>query len=488
MNVLLASSEVAPFAKTGGLADVAGALPPALARHGVDVRVIMPRYPGVEKAAENITTVLPRIDVQLGTTHYACRVDATTLPGCDVPVYLVDIPTLFDRPGLYQETGQDYADNHMRFGAFCKAIAWTLIGIGWMPDVIHCNDWQTALLPVMLREDPQISQDAELSQIATLYTIHNMAYQGLFPPESLAALGLPPRLFSPAAMEFYGHLNLMKGALVYADILTTVSPTYAREIQTPEFGCGLEGVLQGRSGDLFGILNGIDYDQWNPADDAYLPAAFTPDDLAGKAACKRELQRELGLPDSPDTPLLVIISRLDPQKGFDILLPLLQRLLQQNVQLAVLGTGLAEYEAILRELSEVNRNRMSATLKFDNGLAHRLEAGGDIFLMPSRYEPCGLNQLYSLRYGTVPVVRHTGGLADSVEQAWQDGSRGTGFVFGDYTSEALYQAIESALSLYRQPTAWRQIQRRGMMRDSSWAASATRYLDLYHQAQRHRRA
>jgi starch synthase len=352
-------------------------------------------------------------------------------------------------------------------------------GLGWTPDVIHCNDWQTALLPVMLRTDDHMRYDAILQGIRVMYTIHNMAYQGMFPATTASDLGFGPELFQPGALEFYGQLNFMKGGLLFSDILTTVSPTYAREIQTPEFGCGLEGVLADKADRLHGIINGIDYNQWNPESDPHLPAHFSADDMLGKRKCKAALQNELGLTENPDVPLLVMISRLDPQKGLDILLPLVEPLLQRKLQLAILGTGLPEYHQLLEAAAAKHRGSMAVKLKFDNGLAHRMEAGGDVFLMPSRYEPCGLNQLYSLRYGTVPVVRMTGGLADSVQQISADGTKGTGFVFAQYSPAAFLQSIDDCLAAYARPENWRQIQLRGMGRNFSWEESARHYASLY---------
>ena len=484
MKVLLVSSEVAPFAKTGGLADVAGALPLALRKLGLDVRVVMPGYHSNQYGGQKPETVLPQILVQLGRNHFWGDVSRATLPGSDVPVYFINNPEFYDRAGLYQENGRDYPDNPRRFAFFCKAVAWMIKGLGWTPDVIHCNDWQTALLPVMLKTDAEMKDDAELRSIGSLYTIHNMAYQGNFWAGIIDDLGLDRALFRTSALEYYGAVNTMKGGLLFSDQLSTVSPTYAREIQMPAYGCGLDGVLRDRAEDLTGILNGIDYEAWNPEADAHLAASFSWSDLAGKAVCKEALQAELGLESREDVPLLVMISRLDPQKGLDILLPQLPEILKLDVQLAVLGTGRADYESMLAEAAKAHRGQMAAVMKFDNGLAHRMEAGGDIFLMPSRFEPCGLNQLYSLRYGTLPLVRRTGGLADSVEPLAPDASWGTGFVFEDYTEAAMMKALRQALALYGRPDAWRRTQVRAMKMDFSWDKSARLYIDLYEECGR----
>ncbi len=478
-KILFVSSEVAPFAKTGGLADVAGALPMALENLGMDVRVAMPGHAANHYGKETPVPVLPRLHVQVGSRTHATSVSSVTMPHSGVPVYFINNPEFFDRPGLYQEGGLDYPDNAERFAFFCKAVIWMVKGLNWIPDVIHCNDWQTGLLPVMLKTDADMLRDPELQSIRTVLTIHNLAYQGLFPPAAMAAIGLSPTLFHPGAMEFYGSVNLLKGGLLTADTLTTVSPTYAREIQTKEFGAGLEGVLRDRAADLHGILNGIDYGQWNPETDTYLEAGYSPEDLSGKTKCKTNLQTELGLKPEPRTPLMVMISRLDPQKGLDILLPLLPELMKRDVQVAVLGTGLPEYHEALTAAAQAHPGQMAVVLKFDNGLAHRMEAGGDLFLMPSRFEPCGLNQLYSLRYGTLPVVRRTGGLADSVEQVSDNGQSGTGFVFDKYTGAALLTAIDEALQMFKKVPTWESTQRRAMAKDFSWTASAKLYADLY---------
>lgn len=482
MKVLLISSEVAPFAKTGGLADVAGALPIALSKLDVDVRVVMPGYsvnnyndPGRPRR------VIPQMPVTLGYNDFLAEIAEAYLPSSSVPIYFVNNAHFFHRDGLYQNNGTDFLDNPHRFAFFCKAALMMLKELDWIPDVIHCNDWQTGLVPVMLHTDKLFKDDPDYSQVGTLFTIHNMAYQGNFWQEIVAELGLNPSLFSPAGMEFYGAVNLMKGGLVFADKLSTVSPTYAHEIQTPAYGCGLDGVLRMRSDDLIGILNGIDYDAWDPNSDQALTANYNPAQMAGKALCKEALQVKLGLHAEPKTPLLVMISRLDPQKGLDILLPVLPEILKLDVQFAILGTGRADYESNLAEMAKQYPGRMAAVMQFNGDLARQMEAGGDIFMMPSKFEPCGLNQLYSLRYGTLPLVRHTGGLADSVEPIAPDAAWGTGFVFEEYTGAALMGALNQALALYARPEDWANTQRRAMEKDFSWTASAKLYEELYGQ-------
>jgi len=400
------------------------------------------------------------------------------LPPSGIPLWLVEQPRFFDREGLYGEAGRDYPDNLARFTFFCRAVAAWLGRAAWAPDVIHCNDWQTALLPVLLRVEGA-------SRAATVLTIHNLAYQGRFPAEQFPLTGLPPSVFTVRGLEFWGEVNLLKGGLYFADVLNTVSETYAREIQTPEFGAGLDGVLRDRREDLYGILNGVDYRAWDPAVDPLLPARYSAEDLAGKGVCKQALQRELGLREAPEVPLIGMVTRLADQKGLDLVAAVLDDLLARGVQFVLLGTGEPRYHALFAGLAARHPSQVGVRLGFDDPLAHRIEAGADIFLMPSRYEPSGLNQLYSLRYGTVPVVRRTGGLADSIVDATPEAlARGTanGFVFEAYAPAALIAALSRALHAFRDPATWSALQRRGMREDFSWARSAGRYVELYARA------
>jgi starch synthase len=396
---------------------------------------------------------------------------------------MVDHPGYFDRPGLYGEGGRDYEDNLERFAFFCRAALGWCRQSGWIPDVIHCNDWQTALVPVYLKTVE--SKDPDLRQVATLLTVHNLAYQGVFPAEKFPATGLPREMFSPAALEFWGKVNLLKGGLMFADLLSTVSPTYAHEIQTPEFGSGLEGVLRERADDLYGILNGADYTVWDPWVDDLIPARYSAADLSGKAVCKAQLQREFGLAMTPDKPLLGVVSRLADQKGLDLIAACLDRIVAAGAQFVLLGTGDPKYEDLFRRAAKSHPSSVGVRIGFDERLAHWIEAGADIFLMPSRYEPSGLNQLYSLRYGTVPVVRRTGGLADSITDATPDAiERGeaTGFVFEEYTADAFWAAVERALAAYRDPEVWSKLVQAGMAADFSWDRAAAGYIDLYRKA------
>jgi len=493
--VLLAASEVVGFAKTGGLADVAGALPRALARHGVDVAVIMPLYRGARHGKSPVSPTGIQLDVVLGGKTVPGRLWKSTLPDSDVPVYLVEQNDYFDRDdpttkhGLYQFTGsdglkRDYDDNGERFLFFCKAVLAALPQLPHWPDVLHVNDWQTGLLPVLLRESTP--RGSAYSRVRTLLTLHNLAYQGRFDKSLLDLAGMSWKLFTWQGLEFFDQLNFLKAGIVFADWLSTVSPSYAREIQTHYFGCGLEGALTERRFQLSGIVNGVDYGEWNPATDRHLATRYNEATVVeGKAACKADLQKRLGMAESRRTPLLGVIARLVEQKGIELLTRCADSLLLQDLQLVVLGEGDPEYQRQLRDLERRHPQRMRAVIGFDETLAHQIEGGADIFLMPSRYEPSGLNQLYSLKYGTVPVVRGTGGLADTVvdatEETLADGSA-TGFRFAAISATALRETVERALFLYRhRPDVWLRLQRHGMSQDWSWDRSAAEYVRLYRQ-------
>jgi starch synthase len=477
MKILFASSEVYPLIKTGGLADVSGSLPRAIRNLRHDIRLVLPAYRGVIAKTGKVKTVAK---LTLEGVSGEVRILQGRLPGTNVTLYLVDSPAHFDRDGgpYGAPEGGDWPDNDRRFALFARAIcalALDRAGLDWQPDLVHGNDWQTGLVPALLSLEPQ--------RPATLFTIHNLAYQGLFPATSLAELKLPPTWWSMAGLEFYDQLSFMKGGLVFADWISTVSPTYAAEIQTPEHGCGLEGLLADRADHITGILNGVDYRDWSPCNDVHLAQPYSARRLAGKADNKRALQQEFGLPPR-DVPLLGHVGRLVEQKGIDLLLDILPELLARDVQLVLLGSGHARLERALQEAQVAHPRQVGIRIGYSEPLAHRLEAGADLFLMPSRFEPCGLNQLYSLRYGTVPVVRRTGGLADSVVDATPerlaDGTA-TGFQFDAAAAPALLAAIERALALYDQPEAWRKLVTRGMQQDFSWTRSARRYLELYQQ-------
>jgi starch synthase len=477
LRVVIVAPEVVPFAKTGGLADVTGALPVALARLGHQVSVIMPRYPTVERAVRSLENVQPSLAVPMGPrTEYGAVWSTKLAP--NIPVYFIQHQGYFQRDALYTIADGDYPDNAQRFAFFAKAALETCRALNLQPDILHCHDWQSALIPAYLKT--VLQDDADFASIGSLLTIHNIAYQGLFPPEVMEFLQLPPQTYSPDGIEFYGRVNYLKAGIVYADLINTVSRRYSLEIQTAEFGSGLDGILRFRGQDVYGILNGIDDREWNPARDRLLAARYTATNLAGKQLCKRDLLETFGLSrEWMNAPIVGMISRLVDQKGFDLIESAIHRMLALDLGLVVLGMGEARYEASLRQIRERYAGKMGVSIGFDNTLAHKIEAGSDIFLMPSRFEPCGLNQMYSLRYGTVPVVRSTGGLDDTVEAYDPASGGGNGFKFEAYNAEALLAALQRALTIYRDRAAWESLMRRGMQADFSWAKSAQAYSDLY---------
>ncbi len=459
MNVLMVASEATPFAKTGGLADVMGALPAALAARGERVAVVLPAY------RENVYPIPPRevyrsLFIPLGP-GYSVRIVQATEGGVDF--YFVECPALYDRDGIY-----GHADDFMRFAVLSMAA----LGVArhlFLPRIIHCHDWQTGLLPLYLRQD--FPGDPTYAGVRVLFTIHNLGYQGLFDPTALGPLGIDPRLFNPGQLEFFGKVNFLKAGIAWSDAVSTVSKGYAREIQTREYGFGLEGFLTAH-GPVEGILNGVDYAEWSPEHDPFIARTYSADDLIGKRECKRALLGELGLPSDLDRPLVGMVSRFAAQKGFDLVAEIASRFMEEDVALAVLGSGDAVYEDMLRQLARAYPRKVGLRIGYDNAMSHRIEAGADMFLMPSLYEPCGLSQMYSLRYGTVPVVRATGGLDDTI-----DGE--TGFKFREYSGDALLEAIGLALKAYRDTGRWTIRMRRGMAKDFSWNASAAEYVELY---------
>jgi starch synthase len=485
----MVSAEVAPFAKTGGLADVAGALPRALAQLGHDVRVLMPCYRQVTQGSWDIKSVKGTMQVEGAglpdDMPRSFQLRQSVLPGSQIPIYFVDQPQYFDREKLYGDEGEDYRDNGDRFVFFARAALAACKALAFLPDVIHLNDWHTGFLPVYLRTT--FRDDAFFKRVSTLFTIHNLAYQGLFPDWQFGRTGLDWSLYTSENLEFYGQLNTLKGALLYSDKLNTVSPRYAEEIKTPEFGCGLEGVLRGRSADLSGIINGLDIQEWDPQVDKNLAVNFGPDSLEKKAQGKRELRKELGLPDD-DVPMVAMVTRLDNMKGLSLVEEITDYIMHMDLQFVLLGTGDPRFHDFFQRLADTYPEKAGVRLKFDNGLAHRIEAAADIFLMPSRFEPCGLNQLISLRYGTVPVVRSVGGLADTVQEFDSKAATGNGFVFHEYSSMGLFNALKRALEVYKNPAQWRQLQRQGMAADFSWSASARKYEALYEELAAKKRA
>jgi starch synthase len=484
MRILYASSEVVPFAKTGGLADVAGALPAALARLGHDVKIVMPKYAAIDAQRWGLTAgdeiVVRLAGREFPFTLWSCRLPSGP-PDNPVDCYFLANEQLFGRPGLYQEQGKDYPDNLERYSAFSRAAIDVPKVLGWEPEIVHANDWETALMPLYLRVR---AGAGGAGPPATLFTIHNLAYMGLFPPSQFSLLDLPPSYFTTRTLEFYGQVNLLKAGLTASTLLNTVSPTYGREIQTPEFGYGLEGVLQQRQRELFGVINGVDYTQWNPARDPHLPARYDAEDVTEKRTCKRALQKACGLPVKA-VPLIGMITRLTSQKGVDLVLDVLGELMQLELQLVILGSGEPALEQALQRAAERYPTKLSVRLAFDEPFAHRIEAGADCFLMPSRYEPCGLNQLYSLRYGTLPIARRTGGLADTITDATPghlSAGTATGVLFETASGPALLHAVQLALSLYRRRTVWAQMIKAAMATDFSWERSAREYVELYERA------
>ena len=464
MKVLFAAAEAYPLAKVGGLGDVAGSLPKALRALGHDARIAIPRY-GMVPAGQDVG----EFSVSMGGGTSVARLRTTAIDG--VPVYLIDKPELYDRPKVYE-----YPDDGRRFGFFNRAALEACLTAGFVPDVVHCNDWHSALIPAFLKTT--YASHPALGKTRSVLTIHNLQHQGLFGRDLSEWLGLPAECWTPEGVEFFGRLNFLKAGIVYSDRVNTVSPTYSREVQTEEYGCGLDGLLRSRGAKLSGILNGIDYDTWDPRRDPFLDRPYSKSSLEGKADNKRALQDEVGLRADPKTPLLGLVSRVTQQKGFDILLAALREILGLGVQFVLLGTGERPYEeALARAAQELPG--LAAVLKYDERLAHRIYAGSDLFLMPSKFEPCGLGQMISLRYGTVPIVRQTGGLADTVVDATTNPAAGNGFVFEPYTPEALLDAVRRAIEAYRKGRGLAALRRRGMSADLSWAASARQYAALY---------
>jgi starch synthase len=474
MHIAFVASECVPFSKTGGLADVVGALPRALASLGHQVSVYVPRYR--QTKLQDPQTVVNSITVPFDDEYRFCSV-VTAGSTAGVKFYFVDYPPYFDREALYGTSASDYPDNAERFALFSRAVleASKVLGV---PNVFHCHDWQSALVPVMLRT--LYAEDPAFREVGTVFTIHNMGYQGLFPSDILPLLMLPWDLLTISKMEFFGQVNFLKGALVYSDFVTTVSRKYSQEIQTTEYGFGLEGVLRNRAATVTGILNGVDYDEWSPQTDKFIAAKYSPQDLSGKLKCKQDLLTAFGVANAdPKVPVIGIVSRFAAQKGFDLISQIMDRLAREEMTMVVLGTGDKPYEEMFLRLNKLFPNKIAIKVAYDNAIAHKIEAGADMFLMPSRYEPCGLNQIYSLKYGTVPIVRATGGLDDTIEPWDARTSKGTGFKFTEYTGEALLATVKQALVAYRNQSSWQTLMTNGMTRDFSWGASAREYGKVY---------
>lgn len=468
---------MSPFLSTGGLAEVANALPKALHAAGHDVRVALPCYKSIP--AEHRGKQAVDCEALLGTKAVAGALRQTRIPGTKAPVYLVEHEGYFGREHPYGHDTGEYGDNAERYGFFCLALLDGLARLGWKPDIINCHDWHTA--PIVVHLKSRLAKHPFWRGVPTVYTIHNLNFQGRFGADQLPFAGFDPALFHPGCLEYYGDINLMKGAICLADKLSTVSPRYAREIQTLEYGAGLDGVLRQRAPDLCGILNGIDYEVWNPKKDAYSAAKFSAKSLAGKKDCKRDLQAAFGLPKS-DAPLFGVVSRLTWQKGIDLIIDAVEQLPDVPFQVAILGTGETGIENRLIAAAQRKPDKVAVILRYDNALAHKIVAGSDFFLMPSRYEPCGLSQLYSLAYGTIPIVRRTGGLADSVRNLSRDSARktdATGFSFVPMTNQALLRCMRRAMDLYADREALRAMRRRCMAEDFSWDRASRAYVALY---------
>lgn len=478
MKILFAASEAHPLIKTGGLADVAGSLPIALSEMGHDVKLVIPAYQSV-LSLPNLETVA---DFKVQGYQHEIRLLKTQLPGSKVTVYLVDSPENFDRPGMPYTTpdGYDWLDNANRFATFCKVIAQIAmdrVNHHWVPDVIHCNDWQTGLVPALL-----VNED---HRPATVFTIHNLAYQGLYSHDVFHSLNLPYDLWSMHALEYHGQFSFIKGGIVFADQITTVSPTYAREIRTFSFGHGLHELLRQRASDITGILNGVDYDIWNPETDRYIPANYTLSTIADKQKNKVALQQAFQLPINKNTPIISFIGRFAEQKGIDLILHALHDCLNMPIQMIILGTGEKHYENEMSDQQSHFKDKLKVNVGYDEKLAHLIQSGSDILLMPSHFEPCGLNQLYSLKYGTIPVARRTGGLADTITETNARNfihKTATGFLFDDPTKASLLSAIQKALHYYHAIDKWQQLMKTAMQQDYSWDISAQEYVDIYEQA------
>ncbi len=479
MNIAFIASEAVPFAKTGGLADVAGALPKALEKLGGKVKLFLPKYGSIDDSAYDIryNWEIGEIQIKIGDNNRPAYVHNTKLPGSNVDVIFIDSPHFFNRGKLYTNDN----DENERFILFNKAVIETIKRLNWSPDIIHCNDWQTGLIPLLIKEN---YRDEDLfNKTASLFTIHNIGYQGNFGEDTVYKAGINNALYYPGGpTEYYGSFSFLKTALVYSDMINTVSKTYSEEILTPEYGTGMENILASKKDVLFGILNGVDYKTWNPETDKLIPFRFAPNYLTGKLKNKRYLLEHFNLPFDQNVPLIGIVSRLAVQKGFDLIEESINDLMSINAQWIILGSGEVKYENLFMSLVKKSSDKVAAYIGFNNELSHLIEAASDIFLMPSHYEPCGLNQIYSLKYGTVPVVRSTGGLADTVANWNPKDQTGNGFSFKDYSSVELVKTMNEAVNIFKDKKAWRIIQQNGMSKDYSWNTSAEEYFKLYNSA------
>jgi starch synthase len=477
LKILIAAAEVVPFAKTGGLADVTGALPKSLANIGHDARVVMPLYRKINREKYNITDTGAKVTINIALVDHVGSIFTGVIPGSDVIVYFIENPEFFDREEIYRTPQGEYWDNNERFMFFSKAVLEMIKVIDWVPEIINCNDWHTGLIPVMLKTI--YANDPVLKNVATAYSIHNIAYQGCASKDMMSHAGLPWEIYNMHQLEFYGGINYMKGGIVFSDVVNTVSEKYKEEIKTPEYSYNLEGVLWSRNEALFGILNGIDYTQWDPSTDKLLPVNYTPETIESKEEVKKKLLEEFGLKYYENVPVVGLVSRLDDQKGLDFIAEIAEEMMKLNLQFVLLGTGEERYHHFFNDLQKRYHEKVGAAIKFDNGIAHRIYAGSDMFLMPSRFEPCGLGQLISLKYGTVPVVRETGGLADTIKHYNFKEKKGNGFVFQGYNPWDLFRAIHVAVDTFKNQSVWKKIQQNCMKENFSWDLSAVKYIELY---------
>lgn len=483
MKILFVSAEVYPYAKVGGLADVAGSLPKALAKFGHDIRVVMPKYKKIEDKARDLTVIDDTLEINMGSIGILEAKINKSIMNQNVPIYFIENNQYFYRDQIYRTKEGDYPDNPYRFTFFSRAILKMLEKLEWLPDIIHCNDYHTALVPVLLKTE--FKDNSLYKKITTIFTIHNLSYQGIFSKVVLDKVGLDKSLYSIDKMEYWGKINFMKGGIMFSEKINTVSPTYGREILTPEYGNGLDGVLRTREKDLFGIINGIDYEQWNPETDPFIKKNYSKNSLKRKLKCKKDLMIDQALKTSHlgiKVPLIGIISRLADQKGLDLVEKALEKIINSGANLIILGTGDAHYHEVFQKMSHRFKENFRVNLKFDSELAHKIYAGCDMFLMPSKFEPCGLGQLISFKYGTIPIVRRTGGLADTVIDCDEHIETGTGFVFKEQSINNMLSAIERAILAYRDKKRWNRIVRKVMEQDFSWNNSAKEYAKLYSEA------
>ncbi|MBI5893992.1 MAG: glycogen synthase GlgA [Deltaproteobacteria bacterium] len=472
LKILFAASEAAPYAKTGGLGDVCGALPKSLKKLGCEVILIMPFYRQIDSEFQNTNI---QVSLQVGDREIAAQLFQTF--SNDVSTYFLKCDEYFDREYLYGTPDSDYPDNLERWTFFSKAVLEAVKKLDFKPDIIHCHDWQTGLIPAYLKTI--CKDDPFFLNTKTLFTIHNIAYQGLFPSSLFSLTGLPLSIFNPEGIEYWGKINLLKAGIVFSEIETTVSEKYAQEIQTNEAGCGLEGVLQARKDKLFGILNGVDYDEWNPSKDRFIAANYDNDNLTNKKVCRTDLLKVYDLEISEQIPLIGIISRFVEQKGFDILSEAMEEIMSMNVCMVVVGSGEKKYSDIFLTLARKYPEKLGVKIAFDNAIAHKITAGSDMILMPSLFEPCGMTQMYSLKYGTIPIVRATGGLDDTIEDFDVKTGSGTGFKFIDYNSGSLLKKVEEAVQTFDNKQLWNSLMQNAMKQDFSWERSAKRYVELY---------